>query len=59
MLRKIFGPKRDKIIGERRRLHNKKLYALYFSPDIIPVIKTGHVEHMGEERYMKGFSGET
>jgi hypothetical protein len=63
VLRKIFGPKRDKVIGERRRLHNKKRYALYFSPNIIRVIKrlrwAGHVEHMGEERCMKGFSGET
>jgi hypothetical protein len=29
MLRRIFGPKRDEVIGEKRRLHNKELYALY------------------------------
>jgi hypothetical protein len=35
VLRRIFGPKRDKVKGEWRRLHNKKLYALYSSPNII------------------------
>jgi hypothetical protein len=34
VLRRIFGPKRDKVTGERRRLHNKELYALYSSPKI-------------------------
>jgi hypothetical protein len=29
MLRRIFGPKRDEVTGEWRRLHNKELYALY------------------------------
>jgi hypothetical protein len=55
LLRRIFGPKRDEITGEWRRLHNKELYALY-SPNIIRVIKprrlrwAGHVAHMGERR---------
>jgi hypothetical protein len=39
VLRKIFGPKRDEVTGEGRRLHNKELYALYSSPIIIQVIK--------------------
>jgi hypothetical protein len=53
---KIFGPKRDEVIGEWKRLHNKELYALYSSPDIIRVIKSrrltwaGHVARMGESR---------
>jgi hypothetical protein len=34
-LRRIFGPKRDEITGEWRRLHNEELYALYSSPNII------------------------
>jgi hypothetical protein len=54
VLRRIFGPKRDKITGEWRRLHNKELHALYSSRDIIRVIKSrrlrwaGHVACMGE-----------
>jgi hypothetical protein len=40
VLRRIFGPKRDEITGEWRRLHNKELYAVYLSPDIIRVIKS-------------------
>jgi hypothetical protein len=35
VLRRIFGPKRDEVTGEWRRLHNKELYAVYSSPDII------------------------
>ena len=38
VLRGIFGPKRDGVRGEWRRLHNKELYAMY-SPDIIRVIR--------------------
>jgi hypothetical protein len=40
VLKRIFGPKRDEVTGEWRRLHNKELYALYSSPDIIRVIKS-------------------
>ena len=56
MLRRIFGPKRDEVKGEWRRLHKKELHALYSSPNIIPVIKSrrmrwaGHVACMGERR---------
>jgi hypothetical protein len=56
VLRKIFGPKRDEVTGEWRRLHNKELYALYSSPNIIRVIKSrrlrwaGHVARMGARR---------
>jgi hypothetical protein len=39
VLRRIFGPKRKDVTGEWRRLHNKELYALYSSPNIIRVIK--------------------
>ena len=55
MLWRIFGPISDEVTGERRRLHNKELYALY-SPDIIQVIKSrrlrwaGHVACIGERR---------
>ena len=56
MLMRIFGPKRDEVTREWRRLHNKQLYALYSSPDIIGVIKSrrmrwaGHVVCMTERR---------
>ena len=56
MLRKIFGCKRDKVTGKRRRLQNKELYDLYSAPNIIWVIKSrrvrwvGHVARMGDSR---------
>jgi hypothetical protein len=40
VLRRIFGPKRNDVIGEWRRLHNEELYAVYSSPNIIRVIKS-------------------
>jgi hypothetical protein len=55
VLRRIFGPKRDEVTGEWRRLHNEEL-DLYSSPNIIRVIKSrrirwaGHVACMGEGR---------
>jgi hypothetical protein len=56
VLRRVFGPKRDEVTGEWRRLHNKELDDLYSSPNIIRVIKSrrmrwaGHVACMGEKR---------
>jgi hypothetical protein len=64
VLKRIFGPKREEVTGEWRRLHIEKLYDLYSSPNIIRVIEprrmkwAGHVAHMGES-YRQGFSGET
>jgi hypothetical protein len=54
VLRKIFGPKRDEVTGEWRKLHNEELYILYSSPNIIRQVKSwrmwaGHVARMGEE----------
>jgi hypothetical protein len=40
VLRRIFGPKRDEVKGEWRRLHEKELYTLYSTPNIIRVIKS-------------------
>jgi hypothetical protein len=40
VLRRIFGPKRDEVRREWRRLLNKELYALYSSPNIIWVMKS-------------------
>jgi hypothetical protein len=39
VLRRIFGPKRDEVTGEWRRLHNKELLNLYSSPSIIEMMK--------------------
>jgi hypothetical protein len=56
VLRRIFGPKRDDVTGEWRKLHSGELHNLYSSPDIIRQIKSwrmrwaGHVARMGEGR---------
>jgi hypothetical protein len=56
VLRRIFGPKRDEVMGEWRRLHNEELCDLYSSPSIIRISKSrrmrlaGHVARMGEKR---------
>jgi hypothetical protein len=54
-LRRIFGPKRDEVTGEWRKLHNEELHNLYSSTDIIRQITSrrmrwaGHMARMGEE----------
>jgi hypothetical protein len=40
VLRRIFGPKRDEVTGEWRKLHNEELRDLYSSPNIIRIIKS-------------------
>jgi hypothetical protein len=56
VLRRMFGPKRDKVTGSWRKLHNEELHNLYSSPSIIRMIKSrrirwaGHVARMGEKR---------
>jgi hypothetical protein len=56
VLRRTFGPKRDDVMGEWRKLHNEELRDLYSSPSIIRIMKSkmmrwaGHVARMGEKR---------
>jgi len=53
---RVFGPKRDEVTGEWRKLHNEELRDLYFLPNIVRVVKlrrmgrAGHVARMGEGR---------
>jgi hypothetical protein len=53
VLRRIFGPKRNEVTGEWRKLHKEELHDLYSSPSIIRIIKSrkmrwaGHVARMG------------
>ena len=55
MLRKVFGPKWDEVTEELRKLHNEELCALYFSPNVIRVIKSrrliwaGHIAHVSKK----------
>ena len=54
VLRRTFGPRRDGVTGDWRKLHNEELNDLYASPNIVRVIKsrrmlwTGHVARTGE-----------
>ena len=58
--RRIFGPRRNVVTEEWRRLHSEELNDLYSSPNIVPVIKSrrmrwaGHVARMDEERGVYG-----
>jgi hypothetical protein len=55
VLRRVFGPKRNEVTGERRKLHNEELNDLYSLPNIVRVVKSrrmrwaGHVARVGED----------
>jgi hypothetical protein len=61
VLRKIFGPKRDEVIGGWRKLHNEGLHNLYFLPSIIKIIRSrrirwaGNIAGMGRRGMHIGF----
>jgi hypothetical protein len=56
VLRRTFGPKRNEVMGDWRKLHNEELHDLYSSPSIIRMITSrrvrweGHAEQMGDKR---------
>jgi hypothetical protein len=56
VLRRVFGPKRDEVTGEWRKLHNEELNDLYSLPNMVRMVKSrrmrwaGHVARMGEGR---------
>ena len=58
VLRIVFGPKRDEVTGEWRKLHNEELNYLYSLPITVRVVKSrrmrwaGHVARMGEDRHV-------
>jgi hypothetical protein len=60
VLRRLFGPKRNELTGEWKKLHNEELNNLYTSPNIVRVVKSrrmrwvGHVARMAEGRAVYG-----
>jgi hypothetical protein len=56
VLRRVFGPRRDEVTGEWRKLYNEELNDLYSLPNIVRVVKSrrirwaGHVACMGEKK---------
>jgi hypothetical protein len=56
VLRRIFGPRRNEVTGEWRKLHNEELHDLYSSTSIIRIMKSrrmrwaGHVARMRQKR---------
>ena len=65
VLRRVFGPKRDEVIGKWRKLHNEELRDLYFLPNFVRVVKSRRMRwgvcgaHGGWDRCAQGSSGET
>jgi hypothetical protein len=61
VLRKLSGPKRDEIVGDWRKLHDKELHNLYGSPNRMIKSRTmrwsGHLARWGGDRCIQGFGG--
>ena len=54
---RIFGPERDEVIGEWRKLHDEELNDLYFSPNVVQVIQPRRMRCAGHVAYMEGKRG--
>jgi hypothetical protein len=54
VLRRIFGPKRDEVTREWRKLHNKELHDLYSSPSITRIMKSRRMRWAGHEWGRRG-----
>jgi hypothetical protein len=65
MLRRIFGPNRNGLIGEWRKLHGGELHNIYSSPNFIRQLESrkmtwvGHVAHARGEKSVQGFGRKT
>jgi hypothetical protein len=59
VLRRIFGPKRDEVIGGWRELHNEELHNLYCSPSIIRIMNSRTMRWMGHVARMGDFGGKS
>ena len=62
VLRRVFGPKRDKVKGEWRKLHNEELSDLYSLPNIVRVVKSRRMRcgaYGGGESCAQDSGGET
>ena len=59
VLRRIFGPKRDEVRGDWRKLHNEELNDLYSLPNNIRLIKSRRMSWARQERCIEDFDGET
>jgi hypothetical protein len=57
VLRRIFGPKGDEVIGSWRKLNNEELHNLYSSPSIIRMIKSSRMRRAGHVARIKDFGG--
>ena len=57
VLRRIFGPKRDEVTGEWRRLHNAEIYAVYASPNTLRVIESRRLRCAGHVASMEATEG--
>jgi hypothetical protein len=64
VLRRVFGPKRDEVTGEWRKLHNEELSDVYSLPNIVWVVKSRRMgwacdAYVGGEKCTQGSDGET